>query len=216
MRLALVYQEAFKIIVRLQAGKLKKKTASGVKEDLRNALGDPHHHEDSKFAIAAFADETARSHGDLFMEPWEDLHSEPRIVGLTQELFDVAGAGNEFYRRLDQVMSKNTAEAGNVLEVYCLCLLLGYKGARTGVQLNQTIRRTVAQVEQTLGTASALVTGDQFLLEQVPSQGANISRRVWQAMAALALCVGLAYGFFVVNLWSNAAELPSPLGVEKR
>jgi len=76
--------------------------------------------DDSKFALAAFIDETVAS------SPWKQ-----KGVWLSRtlqdELFDTTNAGEEFFDKLKELQS-NPSERTSLLEVYYLCLVLGFEG----------------------------------------------------------------------------------------
>jgi len=72
----------------------------------------------AKFALAAFVDEAVLA-GPL-KEEWEKYP-------LQLEYFREALAGTKFFDRLDSLLKRAETEA-DVVEVYYLCLLLGFKG----------------------------------------------------------------------------------------
>ncbi|MFN7929722.1 MAG: type IVB secretion system protein IcmH/DotU [Blastocatellia bacterium] len=73
-----------------------------------------------KFALAAFVDETVLAGGHAVRNEWERF---PLQLEYFQEQF----AGVKFFDRLDGLLKNAEAEA-DVIEVYYLCLLLGFKG----------------------------------------------------------------------------------------
>jgi type VI secretion system protein ImpK len=74
--------------------------------------------QNAKFALAAFVDEAVLS-GPL-KEEWEKYP-------LQLEYFREALAGTKFFERLDALLKRAETEA-DVVEIYYLCLLLGFKG----------------------------------------------------------------------------------------
>jgi type IV/VI secretion system ImpK/VasF family protein len=214
MSLALEYQDTFKTIVRLQSGRLKGRSAKQIKADILanfskvdakmagaagqarpSGTADPL--EDAKFALAAFADETALRSIE-FRGAWNNPPDDP---GLIQLLFQQANAGNDFYRRLDAL---HVADAtGHMLEVYALCLLLGYQGARTGQPLKDTIERTVERAGERLRRSPGVLSG-QKNLEQT-TVAPRSSQFPWVAILVGATIA--AYVFFCVDLNLSAGRL---------
>ncbi|HEY6403616.1 MAG TPA: type IVB secretion system protein IcmH/DotU [Blastocatellia bacterium] len=74
--------------------------------------------QNARFALAAFVDEAVLS-GSL-KEEWEKYP-------LQLEYFREALAGTKFFERLDALLKRAETEA-DVVEIYYLCLLLGFKG----------------------------------------------------------------------------------------
>ena len=73
-----------------------------------------------KFALAAFVDETVMTTNLPLREEWERFP-------LQLEYFGEQLAGVKFFERLDELLKQIESEA-DVVEVYYLCLLLGFKG----------------------------------------------------------------------------------------
>ena len=76
--------------------------------------------QNTKFALAAFVDETVMAGGHAIRNDWERF---PLQLEYFQEQF----AGVKFFERMDALL-KNAESEADVLEVYYLCLLLGFKG----------------------------------------------------------------------------------------
>jgi type VI secretion system protein ImpK len=76
--------------------------------------------ENARFALVAFIDEAITGVSFSQKDAW-------LASPLQMELFNRYDAGEEFFRRLHQLRQRAQANAG-VLEVYYLCMLLGFKG----------------------------------------------------------------------------------------
>lgn len=77
---------------------------------------------EAEFAVVAFLDETILSMRDPRCDEW-------RKRPLNNELFGQAVAGDAFYERLTELeRGRDSAHLADVLEVYVLCLLLGFEG----------------------------------------------------------------------------------------
>ena len=74
----------------------------------------------SKFALAAFADETVLTADFPLRDEWEKYP-------LQLEYFGEHLAGRKFFERLEELM-KDAESQADVIEVYYICLLVGYKG----------------------------------------------------------------------------------------
>lgn len=76
--------------------------------------------QDAKFALAAFVDEAVLTGGFAVRNEWERYP-------LQLEYFKEQFAGIKFFERLDKLLKNAEADA-DVIEVYYLCMLLGFKG----------------------------------------------------------------------------------------
>ena len=74
----------------------------------------------TKFALAAFADETVLTADFLLRDEWEKYP-------LQLEYFGEHLAGVKFFERLDGLLKNGDIDI-DVIEVYYICMLLGYKG----------------------------------------------------------------------------------------
>lgn len=88
----------------------------------------------SKFALIAFLDESIISSEWNRKDAWL---SEP----LQLKLFDTFNAGEEFFTNLDNLRQR-TASNRDVLEIYYLCLTLGFKG-KYQLQSPENLRRII-------------------------------------------------------------------------
>ena len=96
----------------------------------------------AKFALAAFVDETVLTNKFPLREEWEKYP-------LQLEYFGEHLAGNKFFERLE-AMLKQIDVAADAIEVYYICLLLGFKGkyAIYGEnELTETIKRTAGALQ---------------------------------------------------------------------
>ena len=96
-----------------------------------------------KFALAAYVDETVLTTNFPLREEWEKFP-------LQLEYFGEHLAGVKFFERLDELLKQVEAEA-EVVEVYYLCLLLGFKGKYKVYmedQLQGVIEKTAAQLKR--------------------------------------------------------------------
>lgn len=88
----------------------------------------------SKFALVAFLDETIISSSWNQKEVWL---SDPLQI----RLFDTFNAGEEFFTHLEELRQRSSTNK-DVLEVYYLCLALGFKG-KYQLQSPELLRRVI-------------------------------------------------------------------------
>jgi type VI secretion system protein ImpK len=131
--LALELQEVLTIIVRLRYNRQAVMDANSFRAEMKKHLNIATQRarqrgygaEDVKqaiFAVVAFLDESVLTSGNPAFADW------PRLP-LQAELFGNQLAGEIFFQELQGVLNRpDTAEVGDLLEVYGLCILLGFKG----------------------------------------------------------------------------------------
>ena len=131
--LALGFQEVFTAVVRVRYNRQAVQDAETFRAQMRQALRvaeqDARSHgcspEDVNqviFGVVAFLDESVLSSGNPVFANW------PRLP-LQAELFGHQLAGEMFFQELQKALSRpDSQEVADLLEVYYLCLLLGFKG----------------------------------------------------------------------------------------
>jgi type VI secretion system protein ImpK len=135
--LALLFQGIFTGVVRIQSGKqslsdletFRRRMKAALQEVERDAITAGYSTEDirdAQFAVVALLDEAILSSREPSREQW-------RTKPLNTELFGEAIAGEVFFDRL-QILSRRQDSTGlaDVLEVYLLCILLGFEGRLSG------------------------------------------------------------------------------------
>jgi type VI secretion system protein ImpK len=142
--LALIFQEAITAIVRLRAGRQTAPDAATFRGQMRDALEaaarqardlgyTPGDIRSATFAVVAFLDESIlNSHQPSFA----DWVRQP----LQEELFGTHVAGVVFFENISELVARpDSAALSDVLEVYILCLLLGFCGRHTGGRRGELI-----------------------------------------------------------------------------
>jgi len=131
--LALAYQETITSIVRLRAGRQTVSDTQYFREQFIEALKlaqeearsrgySDDETRDARFAVVAFLDETVLN---LRSSTFTDWVSKP----MQEELFGEHKAGEVFFQYLERLMRQpDSQHLADVLEVYLLCLTLGYAG----------------------------------------------------------------------------------------
>jgi type VI secretion system protein ImpK len=131
--LALEFQEVFTIIVRVRYNRQAvtngesfrtemKKHLRVAQEKARQRGYSPEDTKQAIFALVGFLDESVLSSRNPAFADWARLP-------LQAEMFGTQLAGEVFFQELQNALNRpDTNELSDLLEVYCLCLLLGFKG----------------------------------------------------------------------------------------
>jgi type VI secretion system protein ImpK len=136
--LALVFQEPITAIVRLRAGRQTASDSAAFRRQMRDALEAAARQardlgactaadiRSATFAVVAFLDESILNSR---LPTFADWVRKP----LQEELFGTHVAGVVFFENVrDLVAQPDSAALADVLEIYTLCLLLGFTGRHTG------------------------------------------------------------------------------------
>ncbi|MEJ7712175.1 MAG: DotU family type IV/VI secretion system protein [Pyrinomonadaceae bacterium] len=102
-------------------------------------------------ALAAFVDETMLVADFPLRDEWEKYP-------LQLEYFGEHLAGIKYFDRLEELL-KNTEANADALEVYYLCLLLGYKG-KYKIYLEDQLKGVIERVAEALRRLGRLQTGE--------------------------------------------------------
>jgi type VI secretion system protein ImpK len=131
--LALCFQELFTAIVRVRFNLQAVPNADAFRANAKNLIrmatqdsaGRGYAGEDAKlaaFAVVAFLDESVLTSKNPVFSTWSRMP-------LQEELFGEHMAGETFFQYAQLLLSRrDSAETVDVLEVYYLCMLLGYRG----------------------------------------------------------------------------------------
>lgn len=131
--LALEFQEVLTIVVRVRYNRQAVSDAQSFRAEMvkhlrvaeQRARGRGYSEDDVKrviFAVVAFLDESVLSSRNPTFADW------PRLP-LQAELFGNQLAGEVFFQELQRILNRPDAnEVADLLEVFGLCLLLGFKG----------------------------------------------------------------------------------------
>jgi type VI secretion system protein ImpK len=153
----------------------------------------------AKFALAAFTDETVLTASFPLRSEWEKYP-------LQLEYFGEQLAGVKFYERLDALM-KDPEENADVLELYYLCLLIGYKG-KYKIYFEDQLRGVIDRVAECLRRANRLHAGalsPHWRATDQPRVVANDGIPTW-ARISVAAAIGLVlllYLFF--SFWIDSS-----------
>jgi len=213
--LAALYEEVLTGIVRLQASRKRlgdpdrfRNRMITLLHDLRQeAMGNGYSTEDvedAEFASVAFLDEVILTSDDPGRQQWA---KKPLAVDLYHE----SAAGESFFDRLDSLKSRRDAQTfADLLEVFLLCLLLGFEGRYTGSKgelhsIAERARRRITSIRQpdlALGFADAN-TPTPALATPRPS-----TAKKWWLPAAFAVAIAVVvYVAMKLDLAIAASQL---------
>lgn len=200
--LALLYQEVLTAIVRLRANRqgvadaqsFRYQTQSAINTASAQALAGGYTAEDVKlatFAVVAFLDESVLNSQNPIFADW-------LRKPLQEEIFGTHVAGELFFRNLQQLLGRADAPAlADLLEIYYLCLLLGFGGRYSGA------RGEISQAAHATGEKIARIRGRSNQISPawaLPTEAARARRDPWirPLGVAAAVCAAVMIVLFVV------------------
>jgi type VI secretion system protein ImpK len=217
--LALAFQEVFTAIIRLRSGKQQIPNAEAFRGHVKQALAaaqqdaagqrfSPETVDLATFAVAAFLDESVLNSNNPVFSDW------PRLP-LQEELFGDHMAGETFFQNIKAVLPRpDSNEIADLLEVYLLCLLLGYRGrygAGAAAELRPITDAMLDKIRRVRGSMANLsprwaVPNDAV---RPPESDPWVRRLLIGAIASLALTLVLfaAYKFGVISGASDLVTL---------
>jgi type VI secretion system protein ImpK len=160
--LALGFQEVFTAVVRLRYNRQAVMDPEAFRAQMRQGLRVAEQEARSRgcnpedvrqviFAVVAFLDESVLSSGNPVFANW------PRLP-LQAELFGHQLAGEVFFQELQKTLNRTDSnETADLLEVYYLCLLLGFKGRyAAGGDLRSIMAAIQEKIRRVRGPAGPL------------------------------------------------------------
>ena len=218
VNLALVYQEILTAITRFRSNRQAVSDAASFRAQIKGAIGVAEAEATRRgypaddvrlatFAVVAFLDESILNSNNPIFADW------PRMP-LQEELFGVHTAGEMFFQCVDRLMAKGDAPlTADVLEIYALCLLLGFRG-RYSISGQESVRAIAANVAEKLqhlrGGPRALASNWAPPKDAVKQKAPDpiVSALMFGALGALVLAVLFFVGFKFI-LISGASGLHS-------
>lgn len=217
--LAAIFQEPLTVVVRLRSDRLQVSDAAQFRRQMLDLLrGAMRRAQELGFsepagrlcteAVVAFIDETVLN---LRHPAFADWRGKP----LQEELSGRSIAGEMFFENLKRLVAQeDNDELADVLEVFFLCLLLGYRGrygVTAGGDLNSLcndLHKRISRIRQSSMTISTGWAPPRENVAQPKSTGSFgfIALAITAVFAALLLFVG-----FGLSLRSSAAEIDSSI-----
>jgi len=145
----------------------------------------------SKFALAAFVDETVLTNNFAMRNEWEKNPLQLQYFG--EQL-----AGNKFFDKLE-AMLKQIDTTADAVEIYYFCMLLGFKG-RYAVYEQEKLMATMQETANALvkaGKIRAVELSPNWLANDQPVPPKKRGMPVWAKIGAMA-GLGLAFVVYLV------------------
>jgi type VI secretion system protein ImpK len=206
--LALIYQGLLTGIVRIQAGRqhipdgetFRRRIKAALEEVERDALALGFSRDDIRdthFAVVAFLDEVVLNTTDPGRTLWAKRP-------LQQDMFGDAVAGQAFFEKLERFRSRrDSQQTADILEVYLLCLLLGYEGRYGGkskAELQNMMVDLRTRIEQVRGPACGLSPPAPAESDMNVPPPARKPNNIWLWVIVPPLAVLLVYVFLKIDL----------------
>jgi len=212
--LALGFQEVFTAVVRLRYNRQAVLDAEIFRAQMRQALRVAEQEarsrgssaEDVKqviFAVVAFLDESVLTSRNPVFVNW------PRLP-LQAELFGHQLAGEIFFQELQKTLNRSDSqETADLLEVYYLCMLLGFKGRyAAGGDLRSVMAATQEKIRRIRGPLGALSPRGAIPADAVRTvQTDRVSRLLGRIALITAGVVAVLFILYKFVLMSGASSL---------
>jgi len=206
--LALLYEGLLTGVVRLQARRqhisdgesFRRRTKATLEEIEQIAVAagyDGNDVRETHFAVVAFLDSVVLHSNDSIRAEWERKT-------LQEELFGKTDAGEEFFEKLERFrLRRDTEQLADILEVYLLCLLLGFEGRYSGRfrgELDNVVDRVRMRINDIRGqrqhiSPTGILPSDP--IPPAPDQGQRTNRFRLLAMVAVITTI---LGFLALKL----------------
>lgn len=204
-RLALLYEGLLTAIVRVQSARQQVQDVESFRNRMKQALREiastaarkgysSEDVQEANFAVIAFLDETILTN-DACASEWARK-------SLGEELFGQRSAGELFFKRLETLRANRDSQSlAEVMEVYYLCLLLGYEGKFAGdskAELQLLMTNLRERIERIFGRSLEFSPDGALPEEAAPAAPTldPLDRQVKLfALAALILAILCLVGF---------------------
>jgi type VI secretion system protein ImpK len=214
--LAYCFQEVLTVGERLRANRQHVNDAESFRHQVREAIKTSAEEarrrgytgEDiqlATFAVVAFLDESILNmHNPVFAD-W------PRRP-LQEEYFGHHVAGEIFYQNLDKILQRNESQdMGDLLEVYQLCMLLGFAGKYSiggRGELQSRIQMTGEKIARIRQSGSELSPAWMPPGDAVAASGADpwVKRLIYMTAGVLLITL-ILFGVYKMNLGSGVGRM---------
>ncbi len=212
-QLALTLQEAFTAVVRLRSNRQVAANVEAFRAQMKHVLataeqearrvgyaGDDVRY--ALFALIAFIDESVLNSPQPMFAEWGRRP-------LQEEVFGGAMAGELFFQYLQQLLGRQDSEdLADVLEVYQLCLLLGFKGRYSvthGSELQVIAGHVAQKIERARGRRGELSPRWRPSTLAVGAQRDRLVPKLAIGAGAVAGLAALLFLIFTLTLGSGAS-----------
>jgi type VI secretion system protein ImpK len=150
----------------------------------------------SKFALAAFVDETVLTNNFPLKNEWEK-------TPLQLEYFGEQLAGNKFFDKLEAMLNQIDVTA-DAVEIYYFCMLLGFKGRYAIYEQDKllAIMQSTANALVKAGKIKPVELSPHWLANDQPVPVERRGMPTWAkigALAMLGLAVVIYFGMFILS-----------------
>lgn len=202
--LAIALQEAFTVAVRLRANRQVAADAVSFRTHIKALLGAADRDARSRgytadtvklaiYAFIAFLDESVLNSSQTMFSDWT---RQP----LQEEVFGEHMAGENFFRYLTDLLGRqDSAEMADLLEVYLLCLLLGFRGKYAAGDpanlqgLTMSVQQKIQRIRGPQGLPRAWVLPQNEVVEATADPWVRRLRNVALATLVLAVAAWIAW-----------------------
>lgn len=155
------------------------------------------------FAVVAFLDESVLNLQDPVFADWSRRP-------LQEELFGGHLAGETFFRNLRAYLAQqDSAEVADVLEVHCLCLLMGYRGRYAlgdSGELHAMLRQARERIQRVRGEAHLVPRATLAPATSRTGTDRWSFRLLWTACVLAVLAI-VAFSGYSISLASGISSL---------
>lgn len=214
-QLALTLQEAFTAVVRLRSNRQVAANVEAFRAQMKQVLataeqearrvgyaGDDVRY--ALFALIAFIDESVLNSAQPMFADWGRRP-------LQEEVFGGHTGGELFFQYLQQLLGRQDSEdLADVLEVYQLCLLLGFKGRYSvthGSELQVIAGHVAQKIERARGRAGELSPRWRPSTLAVGAQQDRLVPKLAIAAGTAAAIAGVLFVVFTLALGSGVSNL---------
>jgi len=213
-RLSLAFQEPLTVAARVRRNQFHAPDAGEFRRHLRNLLGQadaatrqagypPDYAKLATYAVVALLDESILNSPGPLRGDW---------VGypLQQELFGENVAGENFYLQLRDLLARpESRDLGDILEVFLLCLLLGFKGryaASDGAEIQGLITASTQKLNRLRGGTAAVTPQARLPRGEAAPERADpwVPRLIRTTFVASGVAIVLFVGFRLLLASGNA------------
>lgn len=215
--LAFIYQEILTVVTRLRTNRHTVKDAAAFRASMKSAFAaadaeatrkgySPEDIRLATFAVVAFLDESVVNANKPNFAEWIRLP-------LQEEMLGVRTSGEIFFQVIDRLMARSDAAPdAEVLEVFGICLLLGYRGrfAGKGEEAVRPIVKSLAEKVQRIRGAIRLAPDGAPVPDAVlrPPQDPWVRALILGTLGAVFLA-GMFFVGFKIALVTGASGIHS-------
>jgi|SRR6187402_142330 len=209
--LASSFQEVFTAIVRVRFRLQRAENAAAFRSEIRQSLQHAMQQARSLgytnegiqiavFATVAFLDESVLNVQDPVFADWAGRP-------LQEELFGGHLAGETFFRNMRACLGQqDSSEAADILEVHCLCLLLGYRGRYAlgdSGDLHALLRQARERIQRIRGDARLGLRRSSDVPPPTVNRADKWTRRLAWSVCLLSAVVLILFVCYEVALGSD-------------